>query len=424
MTTKNEKIKASLQATRLKRASQIAVTRELKLTRFSAEQGEALIRVFLEAKWLYNHLVATSSWNTWDTKQRTVPVRLPSGQFEERELRYLGSQVKQKVAKQIEYSLRTLATQKKRGVKAGALRPQRSYNGLQYIQHGTSYRLKGKKLKLQGLPGWFSVRGTEQLEGLELASAKLVQRPSGYYLKVTGFRAPQEPGVEAEVGLDFGIKTHLTASDGREWSVTVREPERLKRLQRKLQRQVKGSKNRERTKLLIGREYEKLTHRKDELANQIVSELKSHSRIVLQDENLTSWKVRYGKTIQHSVLGRVKAKLLSLPNSVVVDRFAPTTQLCPSCGSLNKLALSEREYSCECGYSAPRDLHAARNMLLFAELSPAERGVAPADWKATVSGYAARKSRQDETGNETAKEMSRESGASGAAETRSSSVVA
>ncbi len=425
---KNARIKESLAATRLKRASQEPVTRELKLAVRTAEQGEALARVFLEAKWLYNHLVSTGSWSTWDTKERTVPVRLPHGAFEERELKYLGSQVKQKIAKQIEYSLRTLATLKARGKKVGALRPQRSYNGLQFIQHGTTWRLKGNKLKLQGLPGRFTVRGAHQLEGLELASAKLVQQPSGYYLKVTGWRAPAPAVSEEEpLGLDFGVKTHLTASDGREWSVSVREPEHLKRLQRKLQRQEKGSKNRYRTLQLIGREYEKLGHRKDDLANKIASELKAHSLIVLQDEQLNSWKVRYGKTVQHSVLGRVKARLSRLPQAVVLDKWAPTTQWCSKCGRKNKLALSERSYKCACGYEQQRDLHAAQNMLQLAALAgltPGEPGGAPVDWRTAVASYASGKSSQDEAGNEIAQEDSRSIGSFAAAETRLSLAVA
>ena len=269
------------------------------------------------------------------------------------------------------------------------------------------------------------MRGVHQLEDLELASAKLVKRPSGYYLKVTGWRAPASKVSEGEpLGLDFGVKTHLTASDGREWSVSVREPERLKRLQRKLQRQEKGSKNRDRTLQFIGREYERLGHRKDDLANKIVSELSAHSLIVLQDEQLNSWKVRYGKTIQHSVLGRVKAKLSRLPQTVMLDRWAPSTQLCPACGALKKLALSEREYSCECGYTALRDIHAASNMLLLAKLSPGEPGVAPVDWKAAAASYASSKSRQVEAGNETAHEKSGSTGSFAAVETRLSSAVA
>ncbi|NJL70447.1 MAG: transposase, partial [Candidatus Competibacteraceae bacterium] len=38
-----------------------------------------------------------------------------------------------------------------------------------------------------------------------------------------------------------------------------------------------------------------------------------------------------------------------------VDRFFPSTQLCPSCGQKNKLSLSDRMYVCDCGFVRDRD---------------------------------------------------------------------
>lgn len=47
----------------------------------------------------------------------------------------------------------------------------------------------------------------------------------------------------------------------------------------------------------------------------------------------------------------------------VLDRSVPTTQQCPNCGALNKHSLDKRMYSCPCGYSMDRDIHAANNMI-------------------------------------------------------------
>ena len=45
---------------------------------------------------------------------------------------------------------------------------------------------------------------------------------------------------------------------------------------------------------------------------------------------------------------------------IKVDRFFPSTQLCPQCGDKRKLLLSERVYVCEtCGYHEDRDLKSA-----------------------------------------------------------------
>lgn len=46
-----------------------------------------------------------------------------------------------------------------------------------------------------------------------------------------------------------------------------------------------------------------------------------------------------------------------------VDRFYPSSKTCSSCGVIKKdLKLSDRTYSCKCGFSIDRDLNAALNL--------------------------------------------------------------
>lgn len=78
----------------------------------------------------------------------------------------------------------------------------------------------------------------------------------------------------------------------------VGESEHLKRLQQRLARQKKGSNNRERTKRLIRKQYQKLTNVKDDLANKILAELKFYDNVVIQDEQIAKWqKTGHGKKI-------------------------------------------------------------------------------------------------------------------------------
>lgn len=87
-----------------------------------------------------------------------------------------------------------------------------------------------------------------------------------------------------EIGLDFGIKTNITTSEGEKLDVSVGESDRLKRLQRQMSRRVKGSNNRRKTIGLIQREYQKLSNRKQDIANKLVHRLKAYETIVIQDE--------------------------------------------------------------------------------------------------------------------------------------------
>lgn len=81
-----------------------------------------------------------------------------------------------------------------------------------------------------------------------------------------------------------------------------------------MSRRTKGSNNRHKTIKSIQREYQKLSNRKQDKANKIVSKLKKYETIVMQDEQIANWhKGWFGKQVQHSCLGLVKAKLKALP---------------------------------------------------------------------------------------------------------------
>lgn len=387
MKASTEKMLASKAATAARRAQQILRVRELKITRLSKTQLEKLDRMFLEAKWLRNSIVARGVFD-YKLSVDGVHVKLPSGQLEARQLTILPAHVKQTIQSALQANVKSLASAKKAGRIAGSIRFTDRVNSLEFKTGDV--KIEDNQVFIPKL-GRVRVAGLDQL-GDEIANARLVRRASGYYLLVASLTAKPEveelPGDEP-IGLDFGIKTHVTVSDGREWNLKVEEPERLRRLQRKLQRQVKGSNNYEKTLSQLNRCYDRLNHLKDEAASQLVASLKSHSLVVFQDENLRGWKAQrgYGRVVHHSAMGRVKARLRRLPQAVMLDRYAPTTQYCPKCSSLNKLPLSERQYECECGYSEKRDLHAARNMLHLAPIygTPAERGSAPVERKASAA---------------------------------------
>jgi putative transposase len=196
-----------------------------------------------------------------------------------------------------------------------------------------------------------------------------VKKSDGYYLKVTCYigknKMPKTKTNGKEIGLDFGIKTNITTSEGEKLDVSVEESERLKRLQKKMSRQTKGSNNRYKTIKKIKREYLNLSNKKKDKANKIVHMLKQYNTIVIQDEQLSEWHKQKGmsKVVQHSCMGMIKSKLMKLDNVIVLDKFIPTTKWWPNCHKLNELSLNDRTYKCECGYSQDRDIHAAQNML-------------------------------------------------------------
>jgi putative transposase len=383
---KNKQISETRKATALKRQQQNCQVYHLKIinNKLSKESKESLRLAFLEAKWLRNAALA-QGYEIYNSAQPTVLVKTHKG-YEERFIANLGSQVKQSVIASLRQDIVNLSKAKKAGGKIGAIKYSRNVASLDLKQHGSTYRISGQKVKVQGITGWLRVRGIRQLEGKELANAKLLKKVDGYYLAVTVY---EDKVVEKKVfktdsiGLDFGVKTHVTLSDGREFNFQVRESERSRLLQRKLQRQVRGSRNWEKTRGKLGREYLKVGNTRDDLANKFVAGLLNETeRLYFQDDNLALWKsrkslARGGRSLQGSILGRVKRKLDSHPRAVKVPRYAATTATCV-CGVKTSHGLGKRWFECSvCGYRAPRDVHAAQNMVRFG--SPQGLGAAPVE---------------------------------------------
>ena len=374
---KNAQIATTIKNTRKRRQIQTVQVREIKLNP-TKEQATLLNRVFLEAKWLRND--ALSHGIRGYVAGKTVQVKNRDGKLETRVLTTIGSQIKQSVISSLVQDARTLAKKKKRGYKVGKLKFVRQVNSVDLKQYKSTYNIfpQENAVKIQNIGTKIRAYGLNQLcdiDGRELANAKLVKKPSGFYLKITTFintdvwleldKKRFNPGTS--IGIDMGVKTHLTLSDGRKFNVLVPETKRLKRLQKKLHRQyTKGekSKNYLKTLNLLKREYEKMDNLKDEKSRKIVSELLKYEDIYFQDENLSAWKVLWGKRLHHSVLGRVKTLLVNHPRAHMLDKYMATTQTCPECHKKTKHSLDKRVYVCSyCGYSNDRDIHAAQNMM-------------------------------------------------------------
>ena len=379
---KKNKIRESKRLTSLRRHDQVVKVFECKIVekRLNSKQKEELERLFLEGKWFYNHIlnmkkngVQLRDINT--TSIKTVK-KLDKDQNElSEDLHCLSSQEKQAIVARMISNEKAIMSLVKNGFQNhGQLQFKSEFKCSPLKQYGNTYVFKSfNKVRIAGISGTVLVRTGNQLQiADELANANLVKKPDGYYLKVTAytnkenFKAVQKNG--KEVGLDFGIKTSITTSEGEKLDVSVEESDRLKRLQREMSRRAKGSNNRYKTIKLIQREYQKLSNKKQDKANKIVHQLKQYDHIYMQDEQIESWqKGLFGKQVQHSCLGTVKAKLKALPQIVVLDKWIPTTKLCPDCGKLLDLSLADRTVECSCGHFEDRDVHSAKNMIAIAK---------------------------------------------------------
>ena len=373
---KNARIKATYHATRVRRAKMNCFTRKMKVDRshLSKRQEEAIKRLFLESKWLANSCIASERFDRSYIKELggKVQVKAPAG-MEEREFLVLGGQLAQSVLDGLRSNLKALSKLKSKGKKVGRLRYRKQVTMVNFPQYGNSHKIDREKnrVKLANIPGWMRVRGLEQLpENAEFANCKLLDKPDGLFIVITCYidKRDQDFTPGTSIGVDMGVKTHLTFSNGVKIDALVEESERARGLRRKNSRQKPGSNNRAKTLSRLEKVLAKDANKREDIANKIVHELLKNETVYYQDEPLHDWfkkqgQIKPGKRLQGSILGRVKANLERSPRAIMLDRYLATTATC-ICGCKTKHEPGKHIFVCSaCGYQDDRDIHAAKNMV-------------------------------------------------------------
>lgn len=368
----------TLKETKARRALMDFECIELKIqyNKLSNNQKYKLNEFFKQAKYLTNDIINSEDPFKYDYKTKNVDVRWYENNVlktESKEIT-LPSQIKQDIKNKICTDICNLSKAKKKGLSVGKLKFRKDVNVITLVQYVKTWKFGEKnKLHIVGV-GWVNVSGKDQLSSniKEFGCAKLIRTPSGYIVQVTAYSEKLQSNhvglIEPKdiIGLDFGIKDHITLSNGEKYNFNF-DYIKVKKAHKRLSKKKKGSKNQFKQKLKLRKQYEKISNKKSDMTNKFVSYLKSKYKIIcIQDDNLSGWQSSlFGKQVQHTILGKIKSKLKKLNITIIVDRFVPSTKLCPYCGTLNKLKLSDREYNCSCGFSEDRDTKSAKVITVF-----------------------------------------------------------
>jgi len=180
---------------------------------------------------------------------------------------------------------------------------------------------------------------------------------------------------KAETGIDVGIKTLATTSDGAKLEnprPLLRREKRMKKLQRRVSRKVKGSNNRKKAGLKVARLHAKISDtRRDTLQKFTTKIISENQAIYVEGLNVAGMVQNHNlaKHIADTAFGEIfreleyKAKWYGR-TYLPLDRYFPSSKLCSTCGHLlEELPLSVREWDCRaCGAHHDRDINAAINI--------------------------------------------------------------
>jgi len=184
------------------------------------------------------------------------------------------------------------------------------------------------------------------------------------------------------IGIDLGIKTFATLSDGTEYENPKhlkKALKRLKMLQKRASKKVKGSANRKKANLKVALVHEKITNqRKDFLHKFSDSIIKNFDTICVENLNVAGMLQNHKlaqavNDVSWSMgLDMVKYKAEWRGKTYVeIGRFVPSSKLHNKCGYLNnELTLVDRTWLCpKCGETVDRDINAALNIKQFGLIS-------------------------------------------------------
>jgi putative transposase len=180
---------------------------------------------------------------------------------------------------------------------------------------------------------------------------------------------------KAEVGIDVGIKTLATTSEGEKLEnprPLLKREKRLKRLQRRLSRKVKGGANRKKVRLKVAKLHARISDARRDAHQKFTTKIiRENQAIFVEGLNVIGMTKNHNlaKHIVDAALGEIFRELKYKAewygrSYLPLDRFFPSSKLCSSCGHLmDELPLSVREWDCPaCGVHHDRDINAAINI--------------------------------------------------------------
>jgi putative transposase len=188
----------------------------------------------------------------------------------------------------------------------------------------------------------------------------LIQRQGDYFVEITTYQAREHttPPPAKTVGIDFGIKTQLTLSDGITIQYAIPISKKLRKLHQKLSRCQYRSQNWYNTKRKLEKAYVKVTNIKKDVKNKLVHYLHTRYGVVCyQDEHVKAWQRLWGSKILFTGIGGIIRTLeAKVHTPIQVDRFFPSTKTCSRCGNIRDIGLDERSSVCPvCGLVMDRD---------------------------------------------------------------------
>lgn len=338
-------------------------------------QMKSLAIQFGCARWVWNNTLSASGELYRATGKglnfHAMTVRLPKLKQEFEWLRDAYAQVLQQSVRNLTRAFDNFFA------KRGGYPRFKTKDGRQSVQYPQKVKIRGSRIYLPKV-GWVKCVVHRDIIG-KMKTVTVSKNACGqYYATVMTDDGEPTPVVSTQgkaIGIDVGLTRLAVTSDGSKFNNPrhLRKAERnLKRKQRKLSRKKKGSKGREKARVLFARAHERVScARRDYLhklsrrivnENQVIAVEDIHVKGIMRNHSLAKATGDAGWSMFTRFLGYKAAR--DGKAFVKCDRWYPSSRTCNACGMIRgKLPLDVRTWDCAgCGAHHDRDENASKNI--------------------------------------------------------------
>lgn len=344
----------------------------------TAAQEEYFRNVFGSTRWVYNKIL-TWRYSIWETEKRFVGFAEAS-----RKLTELRSMLENAWLAEIPYMPLQQAVRDqdkaytnffKRRAKKPTFRTKRDTQTIRYC--GGAFYCKKGIVRVAKLKQPLKVKWSRELPSTP-TSVHVTKEASGrYYITFTcEVHEKRLPDHNTKIGIDVGITTYATLSTGEKVDNPrhlIASERKLKKLQKKLSRQKKGSSNHSKTRARLAKIHAKIRDSRCDFIHKLTRRIVNENQVICIESLRISSMVKNHKLAKHIqdatwgafvVLLTQKAKEAGR-QLYKIGQYEPSSKKCHVCGSVMKtLPLSVRMWDCpSCQTRHDRDTNAALNIL-------------------------------------------------------------
>lgn len=285
----------------------------------------------------------------------------------------------------VQYAIHDLESAFKKMWKEGAGYPKFKKKGYKdsfvAVENGKYFKQSSKKIWVPRV-GWMKCTEDFRFKGSHVVNMVVSKKVDMYFASIT-VRIEKENtndlcDNQTPIGIDVGIKTMLTLSNGcvyKNPTFIKTEEKRLKRYQKSLSRKKLGSSNYKKAKLKLARKHYKIACTRKAYIHKVTSDIcKKYTCVVV--ESLKPSEMLITKSLSKAVMDVSLGEILKQLNYkfewagkqlINADRWYPSSKICSACGNRKTaLTLTQRVYNCtHCGLHMDRDLNAAKNLAKY-----------------------------------------------------------